>query len=244
MSRHSSSKATILLVTMLAVGAPSACGRSASTTGTSLPTSGPPASSGHASSGGPPTSPVSANGKDAMPALAGDQVSVAELYLRQIGLRAGQMLPESNTRFQSGLVITTSPYAGDEVPTGSAVDLLVSDGYPGCQPGITCSPAPTGASAMMPDVIGQTVAQATTTLALDGITLGSSVVGASSAPKGTIICTVPPTGTPFRLTTPVDVGVSSGDPGSPALTLCGASTGPASPSGVPPSSQAQPSPSS
>jgi len=98
----------------------------------------------------------------------------------------------------------------------------------------------------MPDVIGQTVAQATTTLALDGITLGSSVVGASSAPEGTIICTVPPAGTPFQLTTPVDVGVSSGDPGSPAASLCGAPTGPASPTGVPSSSSspAQPSPSS
>ena len=173
MSRRSSSKATILLVTMLAVGVPSACGGSASTTGTSPPTSGSAASSSHASSGGSPTSPISPSGKDAIPALAGDEVSVAELYLRQVGLRAGQMLPESSTRFQPGLVITTSPYAGDEVPSGSAVDLLVSDGYPGCQPGMTCSAAPSGgASATMPDVIGQTVAQATTTLALDGITLG------------------------------------------------------------------------
>ncbi|MGD0066654.1 MAG: PASTA domain-containing protein [Streptosporangiaceae bacterium] len=251
MSRPSSSTVTILLVMMLAVGVSSACGGSGSTTGTAPPTSASAASSSPASSGGSPTSPVSPGGKAPIPALTGDQVNVAELYLRQVGLRAGQMLPESNTRFKPGLVITTSPYAGDEVPSGSVVELLVSDGYPGCEPGLaTCAATPTGgAPATVPDVIGQTVAQATTTLALDGITLGSSVVEGSSAPEGTIICTVPATGTPLQLTTPVDVAVSSGDPGSAAATLCSAPTGPASASGpaspngpASPSGPAQPSP--
>ncbi len=246
MSRRNLTKATILLVTMLTVGAPSACGGTASTTGTSPLTSGSATSSGTASPGGSPTSPVSPGGKDAIPPLAGAKVSVAELYLQQVGLRVGQMLPEFNTIFQPGLVITTSPYAGDEVPSGSTVDLLVSNGYPGCETGMTCSAAPSGgASAPMPDVTGQTVAQATTTLALDGITLGSSVVEPSSAPEGTIICTVPSAGTPLPLTMPVDVGVSSGDSGSPAATLCAGPGGSGSPGGPgSPTGPGSPSPSS
>jgi beta-lactam-binding protein with PASTA domain len=85
----------------------------------------------------------------------------------------------------------------------------------------------------MPDVIGQTIDQATTTLALDDLTLGSSVVEASSAASGTVICTVPLTGNLVSLSAPVDVGVSSGDPGSPPATLCDAPSGSPGPSTVP-----------
>ena len=254
MPGHRSNAMSILLLTTLAVGALNACGGSISTTSTSSATSGSATTGSATSPESSPATSASGSGKEAIPRLAGDTVAIAELYLRQVGLHAGQTMDKPNTKYQSGLVITTSPYAGDVVIYGSAVDLLVSAGSPGCQVPI-CSESPLTVVAM-PDVVGQTIDQATTTLALRGITLGPQVVEASSAPRGTVICTVPAAGESVALSTPVGVGVSSGDPGSPPATLCGgvgassgpptspSSTPPTSPSSTPPqspSSQAQPS---
>ena len=249
MPGHRSNATRILLLTALVTAALTACGGFASTTSTSPATSGSAATGSATSPDSNATSPdsnatsphsssatsPSQGGSKAIPRLAGDTVSVAELYLQQAGLRAGQTLDKPNTSYQNGLVITTSPYAGDVVPYGSVVDLLVSTGSPGCQ-GSQCPYD--GRYASMPYVIGQTIDQVTTTLALDGITLGSAVVEASSAARGTVICTDPEASVLFPLTTPVEVGVSSGDPGAPPATLCEASTGPppTSPSGPPPTS--------
>lgn len=235
----------ILLLTMLAVGALTACGASASTTSTSAATSGSVATSGStatgstAPSGSSAATTASPGGSNAIPRLAGDTVSVAELYLKQVGLQAGPTLDKPNTRYQSGLVITTSPFAGDVVPHGSVVDLLVSTGSPGCQnPECPFD----GRYTVMPDVIGQTIDQVTTTLALDGITLGSTLVEASSAPEGTVVCTDPAAQVRFPMTWPVEVGVSSGDPDSPSAGSCAMASGPppTSPTAPPTSSGTSP----
>lgn len=250
MPGHRSNATRILLLTALVAAALTACGGFASTTSTSPATSGSAATGSTTSPASNATSPhssaatsASRGGSKAIPRLAGDTVSVAELYLQQAGLRAGKTLDKPNTSYQTGLVITTSPYAGDVVPYGSVVDLLVSTGSPGCQ-GSQCPFY--GRYAVMPGVIGQTIDQVTTTLALDGITLGSAVEEASSAPRGTVTCTVPAAGTLFLMSAPVDVGVSSGDPGSPSTTLCEASSGPppTSPTGPPPTSPSGPPPTS
>jgi eukaryotic-like serine/threonine-protein kinase len=260
-----------ILLTALAVGALcalSACGDSSPTTSTSPATSqttspatsqttsaatsastptGTAGSPGASSATSTTTSPHG-NGNTPIPQLAGDTVSVAELYLQQAGLQAGQTMQRSNTEYQSGLVITTSPYAGDIVPPGYTVDLLVSDGSPGCQ-GPSCNYLLQYIT--MPYVIGQTVPQVTTALALDSITLGASAVEASSEPAGTVICTNPEPGALFPDTEKVNVGVSSGDPGSPPATVCVPPTGPptssttsspTSPTGAPPTSPAGPPP--
>jgi serine/threonine-protein kinase len=240
MPGHRSNATRTLVLTALAVVALSACGAFASTTNSSPATSGSAATSGSTVTGStaPPSSSSASlaqrGGSKAIPRLAGDTLSVAEQYLQQVGLRPGQTLQKPNTRYQSGLVITTSPYAGDVVPYGSTVDLLISTGSPGCQ-GSQCPY--NGRYVVMPNVIGQTIDQVTTTLALDGITLGSAVVEASSAAEGTVICTDQQAGQYFLMTTPVRVGVSSGDPSSPPATLCAAASGPpTSPTSPPPTS--------
>ena len=86
----------------------------------------------------------------------------------------------------------------------------------------------------MPYVIGQTVPQVTTALALDSITLGTSAVEASSQPAGTVIYTNPEPGATFPDTEKVNVGVSSGDPGSPPDTVCVPPAGPPASSTCPP----------
>jgi beta-lactam-binding protein with PASTA domain len=179
----------------------------------------------------------------AIPQLAGDTVSVAELYLKQAGLRAGHRLPKVNTRYQNGLVITTFPYAGDVVPYGFAVNLLVSTGSPGCQSSPQVCPLLT---ISMPDVTGQTIDQATTTLALRDITLGSYVVEPSSATKGTVICTDPRAGEAVSESKQVKAGASSGDPDSPPAGFCETASGspPRSPANSPPTSSSGPPPTS
>jgi beta-lactam-binding protein with PASTA domain len=238
MPGHRSNATRIVLLTALAASILSACGEvtspaNPSTTGTSPATSGSTVTRSTAPPGSSPASMTPRGGSKAIPRLAGDTVSIAERYLQQAGLRLGHTLDKPNTRYQSGLVITTSPYAGDVVPYGSVVDLLVSAGSPGCQ-GSQCPYY--GRYALMPDVIGQTIDQVTTTLALDGITVGPVAVEASSAPRGTVICTDPPASVYFPLTAPVKVGVSSGDPGSPPATLCEAASGPPTSAGPPPTS--------
>ncbi len=232
---------TRTLLTALATGALSAlsaCGGSSPATSTSPATSqttSPATSASTPAGAGPPatstTTSPHGNGNEGIPQLAGDTVNVAELYLQQVGLRAGQTLQRSNTEYQSGLVITTSPYAGKMVPSESAVDLLVSDGSPGCQ-GPSCNYLLQYIT--MPYVIGQTVPQVTTALALDSITLGTSAVEASSQPAGTVICTNPEPGATFPDTEKVNVGVSSGDPGSPPDTVCVPPAGPPASSTCPP----------
>jgi eukaryotic-like serine/threonine-protein kinase len=234
----------ILLITLAtgALSALGACGGSSPATSTSpaaLQTTSPaastPARSAGPSGGSSVTSTATSrheNGDTPIPQLAGTTVSVAELYLQQAGLRAGQTLQTSNTDYQSGLVITTSPYAGKVVPSGSVVVLLVSDGSPGCQGSGYCDHFLKDVT--MPYVIGQTVPEVITALALEGITLGTSAVEASSEPAGTVICTDPNPGVSFPNTEKVNVGVSSGDPDSPSATVCMPPAGPPTSSTAPP----------
>ena len=245
MPRYRPNATIILLLTALTAAVLSACGGSSSSTST--PTATSPVTSASTTTGttGPPGSSSSPatppSGNKPIPQLAGDTLSVAELYLQQAGLRAGHTLQRSNIEYQNGLVITTSPWAGDMVPSGYAVDLVVSTGSPGCQ-GPSCNFLLQFIT--MPSVLGQTLPQATTALALDSITVGESAVEASSAPAGTVICTDPAPEASFPATQAVNVGVSSGDPGSPPATLCVPPSGPPTSSTAPPTSSTAPPPTS
>src|SRR5689334_8229668 len=243
MARYRPNTAQILLLAILAAGTISACGGSTPVTNASPNVAGSdsamPSTSATTSISISPRKKGSNDKNAAIPRLSGDAVSVAKLYLQKVGLRPGKTLLESNIKIQSGFVITTSPYAGAVVSYGSTVDLVVSTGIPGCPPGRTCPLAPS--TSPMPDVIGQTLEQATTTLALAGITVGSDVVEASSVPRGTVICTVPAPQVPVDVSVAVDLGISSGSPDAPAPTLCDTSiSSPTSPASSPTSSTSSP----
>ena len=248
MTAHRFKAAGLLLLAMLGAGSLSACGVSASpaaSTSASTSATAPNSTASTATTSGGPqststTTSTSPAKNEAIPPVAGDTVSIAELYLEQVGLRSGRKLQRSDTNLQSGLVITTSPYQGDVVPFGSAIDLVVSTGSPGCQPGssgLICNLL--GTVVTMPYILRQTLQQAMTTLALQNITLGSHVFQASSATEGTIICTVPAAGDSFYLTMPVQVAISSGNPASPTATLCATSSTPP-PTSPPPTSPTSP----
>jgi beta-lactam-binding protein with PASTA domain/tRNA A-37 threonylcarbamoyl transferase component Bud32 len=60
--------------------------------------------------------------------LAGLTESSARDALEELGLRGGQVTEETSADVTEGRVITTSPQAGQSVPVGSAVDLVLSNG--------------------------------------------------------------------------------------------------------------------
>jgi len=98
----------------------------------------------------------------------------AQAALQAVGLTATEA-PQSSTTIASGMVISTSPASGAMAPYGSAVTVTVSTGPP---------------TVAVPNVIGDTIAQATATLQGAGLT----VAGVSGDPSLMAKGTDPPTG--------------------------------------------------
>jgi serine/threonine-protein kinase len=111
----------------------------------------------------------------------------AQAALQAVGLTATQN-SESSTTVPNGQVISTAPASGQPAPYGSAVTVNVSTGPPTVQ---------------VPDVSGDSVAQATTALQAAGL----SVSGVSGSPSNKVIGTQPsigstvPTGSAVQLFT-------------------------------------------
>ena len=111
----------------------------------------------------------------------------AQAALQAVGLTATQN-NESNATVPSGQVISTSPASGAQAPYGSAVTVNVSTGPP---------------TTTVPNVIGDTVTQATTALQQQGL----SVSGVSGSPNNNVSGTQPsvgstvPTGSSVQLFT-------------------------------------------
>jgi eukaryotic-like serine/threonine-protein kinase len=106
----------------------------------------------------------------------------AQAALQAVGLTATQANAPSTT-VPAGQIISTTPASGQPAPFGSAVTVTVSSGPP---------------TVAVPNVLGETVEQATNALTQAGLV----VSGVSGNPNGTVKGTDPPTGTT------VDVGSS------------------------------------
>jgi beta-lactam-binding protein with PASTA domain len=152
--------------------------------------------------------------------------------LTQAGLTVGQQEQRPNLSVPHQSVITTDPAVGTSEPAGFAVKLIISAGPPGCP---TCGPLPL----TMPDVVGQGLNQAITTLAEDGLTLGSYSTQAASLRPGEVIESDPAAGVTTTTAIPAILVVSSGFSGtlipvSPVLPVSPHSASPpASPSPSP-----------
>ncbi len=111
----------------------------------------------------------------------------AQAALQAVGLTATQN-NESSTTVPSGQVVSTSPASGGQAPYGSAVTINVSTGPP---------------TTTVPNVIGDTVPQATIALQEQGV----SVSGVSGSPTNMVTGTQPsvgstvPTGSSVQLFT-------------------------------------------
>lgn len=63
-----------------------------------------------------------------VPDLTGQTVSEASATLGQAGLAAGQVTQEQSTDAPAGTILSQDPSAGDEVPPGTAVNVVVATG--------------------------------------------------------------------------------------------------------------------
>jgi PASTA domain len=138
-----------------------------------------------------------------VPDVDSQPIPEAMLNLRQAGLTVGLQEQKPNLYVPYQSVITTDPAAGSTEPAGFAVNLLVSAGPPSCQ-GCRLIQSP------MPDVIGQTLHQAITTLAEQDLSLDSYTAQASTAPPGEVIESDPLPGTYIFTNADITLVISSG----------------------------------
>jgi serine/threonine-protein kinase len=111
-----------------------------------------------------------------VPTVLGDPVAQATKVLLKQGLKRGPTLKESSDQIPTGAVIDTNPAAGQTVPAGTAVTLIVSTGK---------------AKVTVPDVTGQPQAQAKSTLQAAGFQVTSSSQTSTAVPAGNVISQSP-----------------------------------------------------
>ncbi len=135
-----------------------------------------------------------------VPNVTGQPETVAQSILQSAGLTIGTTTKQPDPTMQIGNVIQTTPAAGEQVEVGSAVDLVISEGFSAPQ------------QCVAPDVTGQTVENAGEILfatCLAGI--GSTTVQRdSTVPAGLVAAQFPAAGSLIGYNTTVNVIVSSG----------------------------------
>ena len=138
-----------------------------------------------------------------VPNVVADTVSQATSALAGAALTLGAQTTASSSSVPSGEVISQSPAAGTNVTSGTAVTVVVSSGP---------------AMVSVPNVVSDTVSQATTALQAVGLTLGNQTTATSnSVPSGEIISENPAASTSVADGAAVSVVVSSG-PAAPTYT--------------------------
>jgi len=137
---------------------------------------------------------LTANNKVSVPALTGLTQAQAQARLSHAGLVASPSQSASAT-VPSGTVISQSPKANSDVKKGSRVSIVISSG-----PG----------SLALPNVVGQSAAQATATLQAAGLKPTTQSQSSTKVKQGVVISTNPTAGTELQVGSPVTVTVSSG----------------------------------
>jgi eukaryotic-like serine/threonine-protein kinase len=129
-----------------------------------------------------------------VPNVVGQSEQAAGATLRQAGLNPVASLASSAT-VPSGLVVSQSPQAGDDVKKGARVGIVVSQGP---------------ASAALTDVHGLSADKAAAQLRKAGFKPTNKAQASSSVKTGLVIATEPPAGTEIQVGSSVTLLVSSG----------------------------------
>ncbi len=111
-----------------------------------------------------------------VPDLRGKPLAEAEVLIRQARFKVGKVQQVTDTSVPAGDVSSTSPFAGEPEPPGTAINVFVSTGPP---------------LKTVPSVTGQTEASARATLESAGFSVASSTTTTNSAPAGTVISQSP-----------------------------------------------------
>ncbi len=130
-----------------------------------------------------------------VPNLVGQSLTSATAQLQAYGLKY-TTVSDTNSSFAPGTVTGTNPPAGTSVPAGSTVTLQVASGP---------------SQVRVPDVVGQSQAQAANTLISNGLRLGIETQQPSSQyAKGDVISSDPGAGSVVSQNTSVSLVISSG----------------------------------
>lgn len=117
--------------------------------------------------------------RSTIPTLLGLTREDAERELRRAQLQLGQVSEQASDSAR-GLVLASAPDAGQVVPQGTRVDLVVSSGP---------------AELTMPDLVGRDLETASTLLAQLGLVLGATTYDSSASfPRGTVVSQSPAAG--------------------------------------------------
>jgi beta-lactam-binding protein with PASTA domain/predicted Ser/Thr protein kinase len=109
----------------------------------------------------------------------------AERRLRRVGLKIGQLLPESTSAVPKGDATRTVPIAGGSVPAGTAVTLYVSTGPAPIRVPNTVGDTEAAAKAALSQFSVRTSNQTTTTQAA-GTVISQSPAGGTAAPNSVV----------------------------------------------------------
>lgn len=129
----------------------------------------------------------------AVPAVSGMSRDDAIAALRGANLEIGQVIerPGSEAR---GTVVSSQPEAGQQVPQGSPVELVVSAGP---------------SELLMPDVVGRELFEVRSTLEQLGLRIGETQYDSTSAlPTGLVVSQAPSAGTPVTVSSLITIRVS------------------------------------
>jgi len=128
-----------------------------------------------------------------VPQVTGSSLAAAQSALRQAGLIPGKVVNQASTTIQAGIVISTTPAAGQQWPVNKPVTLVVSSGQP------------------VPNFVGQQKAVAEQWAAANGVSLNEVTVK-SSQPAGTVVQQSVPAGGSFTPHQVITIEISNGPP--------------------------------
>jgi eukaryotic-like serine/threonine-protein kinase len=135
--------------------------------------------------------------KVVVPGVVGEDLNTARTQLQNAGFTIGPPIQVTGTQ-KAGIVISQDPQGGTKAKDGSTVSLTVSSG-----PGSTA----------VPTVVGETVAQAKSSLEIANLTVGKQLQESNTQfAKGRVIDTSPAAGTNVPIGSAVTLIVSTGPP--------------------------------
>ncbi len=140
-----------------------------------------------------------------VPDVIGMTQSAAAGAITAAGLSVGHVAQVYNATAPAGTVTDQAPNAGLTAPAGSQVAIAVSRGP---------TPSASPSAAAVPDVVGQSEAQATGALQAAGFAVVIERFPSATAPVGTVTDQTPAAGVVAQRGTTVTVVVSSGPPTS------------------------------
>jgi beta-lactam-binding protein with PASTA domain/predicted Ser/Thr protein kinase len=128
-----------------------------------------------------------------VPQVTGSALADAQSALRQAGLIPGKVVNQASTTIAAGIVISTTPAAGQEWPVNKPVTLVVSSGQP------------------VPNFVGQQKAVAEQWAAANSVSLNEVTVKSSQS-AGTVVQQSVPAGGAFTPHQVITIEISNGPP--------------------------------